>query len=60
MPPHLIHNLPSKRKKTYPKNWHPWLLEVKRHNQERKLKLIAANLGVNAVVPYDGNVDDLE
>jgi hypothetical protein len=58
MPPHLIHeDLPPKRKKTKPKNWHPWMQEVQCRNRVRKLKLIAATLGVNAVVASDDDED---
>jgi hypothetical protein len=61
MPSHLIQaDLPPKRKKTKPKNWHPWMQEVQRCIRVRKLKLIAANLAVNAVVASDDDEDDLE
>jgi hypothetical protein len=61
MPSHLIHeDLPPKRKKTKPKKWHAWMQEVQRRIRVRKLKLIAANLAVNAVVASDDDEDDLE
>jgi hypothetical protein len=60
MPLHLIQDLPPKKKKRNPKNWHPWHLEVQRCNRVRKLKLIVVNLGVNAVVPCDDDNNDLD
>jgi hypothetical protein len=59
MPPHIIKDPPSKRKKTS-KNWHPWVKEQERRNRVEKMKLIAANLAVNAVVLSEDEEDDLE
>jgi hypothetical protein len=60
MPPQIIKDPPPKRKKTNSKNWHPWVQEVQRRNRVRKLKQIAANLAVNAVVASDDEENALE
>jgi hypothetical protein len=54
-----IKDTPPKSKKARPKNWHPWVEEVQRRNQIRQLKLITANLAINAVVASDDDKDNL-
>jgi hypothetical protein len=60
MPPHIIKDPPPKRKTTNSKNWHPWVREQERRNRVEKMKLIAANLAVNAVVASEDEEDALD
>jgi hypothetical protein len=60
MPPHIIKDLPPKRKKTNSKIWHPWMKEKQRRNRVEQLTLIAKNLAVNAVVASEDEEDALD
>jgi hypothetical protein len=60
MPPHIIKDLPPKRKKTNSKIWHPWMNEQQRRNRVEQSKLIAKNLAVNAVVASEDEEDALD
>ena len=60
MPPHIIKDPPPKRKKTNAKNWHLWVKEQEHRNRVEKMKLIAANLAVNAVVASEDEEDALD
>jgi hypothetical protein len=60
MPPHIIKDLPPKRKKTNSKIWHQWMKEKQRRNRVEQLKLVAKNLAVNAVVASEVEEDALD
>jgi hypothetical protein len=60
MPPHIINDLPPPKKKRTSKNWHPWIKEVRRRERIERLKFIAENLGVNAVIASEDEEDHLD